>query len=115
MLLRICSLALLLLIESHFTVLAAQRGEIVVSRKVPVINNELTLRLQPPKNAQLPDTATLNISLAGQSILQRTLTLANADGRRASFTPRETGFYKAVVDFGAGSNAERTAIRHPQS
>ena len=62
MLLRICSLALLLLIESHFTVLAAQRGEIVVSRKVPVINNELTLRLQPPKNAQLPDTATLNIS-----------------------------------------------------
>lgn len=113
MLFRICCLALLLLIESHFTVLAAERGEIVTSRKVPVINNELTLRLKPPKNAQLPDTATLNISRAGQSILQRKLTLANVDGRSASFTPRETGFYKAVVDFGAGSNAERIVQKFP--
>jgi hypothetical protein len=113
MLFKICSLALLLLIESHFTALAAQRGEIVISRTVPVINNELTLRLQLPKNVQLQDTATLNISLAGQSILQRTLTLANADGRSASFTPRETGFYKAVIDFGAGSNAERIVQEFP--
>ena len=104
------SLCLFSAFVSQLALSAADVGEVIPHRVLPIVNQELSVRFEPQADAELPETASLTISFGGKTVLQEQIRFADSATLKHSFTPTETGYYEATVDFGRGIDPVRKRI-----